>query len=664
MIASYVIAESLRSWLVLVSATRRRPCSLGATPSSAVVGWMHLRPSGTFGDARQISDERDSQLLCVCGKRCTSVTRLTQHQTSCEQFKVTSEQAPRWSASCHHCPWEDEGRASGSQPAAPESLGDSILKLARYRTVNGMSREAVEGVKATVKATMQRAHAQLKEKLASRLGHEAAGLEELVRGVFEAAGDLGSRDSELDALRSSDAYVKPVRRYLGSCPDSKEDFYAYDAPLDRNLETILPHVWEEIKSSATKMQHTVPRTTTEHSDELLIEDVWDGVEFQKFMIKVAIQPGQMPLVFMFYYDGLEVVNGLGQARSTHELGCFYGALLNLSSDKRMHRDYIRLATVCNERAISVCGMESVVAGPPTGPQSTPASWVEWMKRLDRGLTLQTPEGPRIFRGGTAIVAADTPAAAKLMGTKIAVGPSTKSICRNCHCIQTGGGHRQPNSFLASCQGWKRYCAGRSTSFRLRSTDDLRAYAKILQEVTVGKTTNAQLESWMQGQGVNTFHSALWKLPHFSSLTGCPIDLMHIWLEGVGRQNLGAISYWLKKECKASLYKLPDILKEVATSVGIPRSDFPYLTSSRIGHLYEGAKGGVPSTDCSFPGTAGQIAHVLLHIPAIFSSMVPSDKKKDAVWQMALLTCKDLPNSVAAFLFQIRPAGAGQKHLAS
>lgn len=144
---------------------------------------------------------------------------------------------------------------------------------------------------------------------------------------------------------------------------------------------------------------------------------------------------------------------------------------------------------------------------------------------------------------------------------------------------------------------------------------------------------------MQGQGVNTFHSALWKLPHFSSLTGCPIDLMHIWLEGVGRQNLGAISYWLKKECKASLYKLPDILKEVATSVGIPRSDFPYLTSSRIGHLYEGAKGGVPSTDCSFPGTAGQIAHVLLHIPAIFSSMVPSDKKKDAVWQMALLTCK-------------------------
>ena len=199
----------------------------GATRSSA----GRVIPSGTSGEAQQVTAERD--LLCVCGKRCASLGRLAVHQDSCEQFKA-AEHARRPSSSCHYCPWTDEGRASESV-LQQQSTQDSLLQLARYRTVSGMTRDSVEGVKACVKATMQRAHAQLKEKLASRLGHEAAGLEELVRGVFAEAGDLGGRDSELDVLRSSDAYVKPVRRYLGTCPESKEDFYAYDAPLDQNL---------------------------------------------------------------------------------------------------------------------------------------------------------------------------------------------------------------------------------------------------------------------------------------------------------------------------------------------------------------------------------------------------------------------------------------------
>ena len=42
-------------------------------------------------------------------------------------------------------------------------------------------------------------------------------------------------------------------------------------------------------------------------------------------------------------------------------------------DKRLglHRDYVRLATVCYEGAIGKCGMEKAVS-----------QWVEWMKELD------------------------------------------------------------------------------------------------------------------------------------------------------------------------------------------------------------------------------------------------------------------------------------------
>ena len=41
-------------------------------------------------------------------------------------------------------------------------------------------------------------------------------------------------------------------------------------------------------------------------------DMIDGVEFGRFYKRLDIQPGEMPLVFIFYYDGLEVVNGLDE----------------------------------------------------------------------------------------------------------------------------------------------------------------------------------------------------------------------------------------------------------------------------------------------------------------------------------------------------------------
>ena len=363
-----------------------------------------------------------------------------------------------------------------------------------------------------------------------------------------------------------------------------------------------------------------------------VDDVYDGMEFRRFMRRVKIRDGQVPLVFMFYYDGLEVVNGLGHAHGIHELGCFYWALLNLTPQSRMSRNNIRLATVCYKRAISVCGMERVVAGSSQAGECL--SWVQWMKVLNRGLTLNTPDGLRVFRGGSAILSADTPAAAELRGTKKAVGPYTKSICRNCHCAQTGGAHRRPCSFLAAlARGWN--LPNRSTPFRLRSIDDVHAYMAKLEAVKAGECTHSEVEAWMQDEGVNTFHGALWEMPHFSMFTGCPMDMMHIWLEGVARQGLGAVCYWLKRECKADLYKLPSLIASVAKRADRGISDFPFLSSSRVAKLAEGSEGGLPSTDCSFPGTAAQIGHFILYMTDILRPLVPETKRGDQVWQMAL-----------------------------
>ena len=575
-----------------------------------------------------------SDLQCECGRGFTTAVYKRQHQErgrGCQSHKEARNSAY-------------QGSTSTPPPIeisqAPSSM-DALLHLAKARVRHGTPRAVIEGMKRCLQDQMRAAHTRLTAKLQSGLGQQqAANLEELVQSVFDAASDLGARDSELNLLRSSPAYVKPVSRHLGKCPHTGEEFVAYDTPLDKNLETMFATgLWDEIKSgAATMMQSAASRPDElsaagpEFEQDRRIDDVYDGMEFRKFMCRVKIQDKQVPLVFMFYYDGLEVVNGLGAAHGIHELGCFYWALLNLTPRSRLSRSNIRLATVCYKRAIGVCGMERVVAGPSQAGECL--SWVQWMKVLNRGLTLNTPDGLTVFRGGTAILSADTPAAAELRGTKKSVGPSTKSICRNCHCAQTGGAHRQPCSFLAALeQKWK--LPGRSTPFRLRSIADVQAYMAKLTAVKDGACKHSELEAWMQDEGVNTFHGALWEMPHFSMFTGCPMDMMHIWLEGVARQGLGAVCYWLKRECSADLYKLPSMIAETAKRTGRGVSDFPHLNSSRVAKLAEGTEGGRPSTDCSFPGTAAQIAHFVLHMTDILRPLVPESKRGDQVWQMAL-----------------------------
>ena len=576
-----------------------------------------------------------SDLQCECGRGFTTAVYKRQHQErgrGCQSHKEARNSAY-------------QGSTSTPPPIeisqAPSSM-DALLHLAKARVRHGTPRAVIEGMKRCLQDQMRAAHTRLTAKLQSGLGQQqAANLEELVQSVFDAAADLGARDSELNLLRSSPAYVKPVSRHLGKCPHTGEEFVAYDTPLDKNLEAMFATagLWDEIKSgAATMMQSAASRPDElsaagpEFEQDRRVDDVYDGMEFRKFMCRVKIQDKQVPLVFMFYYDGLEVVNGLGAAHGIHELGCFYWALLNLTPRSRLSRSNIRLATVCYKRAIGVCGMERVVAGPSQAGECL--SWVQWMKVLNRGLTLNTPDGLTVFRGGTAILSADTPAAAELRGTKKSVGPSTKSICRNCHCAQTGGAHRQPCSFLAALeQKWK--LPGRSTPFRLRSIADVQAYMAKLTAVKDGACKHSELEAWMQDEGVNTFHGALWEMPHFSMFTGCPMDMMHIWLEGVARQGLGAVCYWLKRECSADLYKLPSMIAETAKCTGRGVSDFPHLSSSRVTHLGEGTEGGRPSTDCSFPGTAAQIAHFVLHMTDILRPLVPESKRGDQVWQMAL-----------------------------
>lgn len=521
----------------------------------------------------------------------------------------------------------------GNAPAHSRWDDELMLKMAEGR-LGTVPRDFVSDVKDQFRSTV----AALHEQVVSRVQpHLATGVdaESLLGDIFQVCEDLTIRNSELDRLRKSKAYVQPKRRYLGANPDSGEEFYAYDNPLDEVLEAMFatqPETFQDAKSFASRVTSEVLCTDEAFDPKIEIQDTVNGCAIGSFIKQLRITtPGGLVLLFIFYYDGLEVVSGLGQARLTHELGVFYWALVPLQQHYRLNSANLRMATLCYKRAISEVGMETVIHGRKEEQWDPDChAWGLWMKRLQKGLSLKTPDGELPCCGGTALLAADTPAAAECLGTKKSVGPATKSICRGCHCMQTAGEanspHRSPNSFLAGLPGWKDHCKGRKQNFPLRTDEDLRKFLSKAQAVLDGRMSRQALDDWLQSMGVNSFAGAL-------AGVGCPMDAMHILFEGIARQLLGALSYVVINKWGSSAFAIVKRLDEYAKSNSLCRNRLPHINSSRAQHLKEGEKGGLPSSDSSFPGTAMQVAEVILHVQEIFAPLVGLEHKGDPVWQV-------------------------------
>jgi hypothetical protein len=180
-----------------------------------------------------------------------------------------------------------------------------------------------------------------------------AGVEEVMENATSAWNAMMVRDAELKHIEGSDAYHKPARRSLGIRKDGTEAF-AYDGLVTDVLASKFkyqPKVWADVESSPRRWKGRGLRTSGEYDPKWTLEDTSDGYEFGKFVTKLVWEKeSAVPLVFILYYDGLEVCNGLGQSRGTHKLACFYWALVNINSVERFH--HIHLATLSAWRRTS------------------------------------------------------------------------------------------------------------------------------------------------------------------------------------------------------------------------------------------------------------------------------------------------------------------------
>ena len=561
-----------------------------------------------------------------CGQVFSSVGRLHQHveakheSSHAEESSTIHPQGPGFSS------------ADGVQEPVARWDDAFLTTLSEMRVCQHVPRDVTTTIKQEVAMQVSTIREQVLSRVRPHL-HAAIDPEALLGDIFMLCRDFTQRDSELDRLRRSPGYVQPKRRWLGKHDKSGEEFYAYDNPLDEALSAMWetqPHTFQDVLNFTEHVRNGKLRTDDSYDPSLKIEDTLDGSGTGSFIKQFPICVGGVILIFIFYYDGLEVVNGLGQARLTHELGCFYWALVPLKQEYRLNSVHLRLATVCYKRAISIVGMRTVIHGRPE-QQNDPTchAWGLWMKRLKSGYPFKTPIGERLGSGGTALLAADTPAAAECLGTKKSVGHSTKSICRSCHCEQCQGQadspHRSPNSFLAGLPGWKDHCKGRKQNFTLRGEKDLREYLKKGRAVLDGLMTWQAFQDWHQSMGVNDFAGAL-------ADVACPMDIMHIVFEGIARQMLGALSYVGISKWGWCPFDVGKRIAEFAAESGLARHELPYMNTSRIMHLGQGQERGLPSSDCSFPGTAGQIAKVILHVHDIFGPLA-KEHKKDPVWQV-------------------------------
>ena len=359
----------------------------------------------------------------------TTATALVKHVQFDHKPRESSTEDTHACEPCEVGAPQLDGVASG---AASSWEAQVLHRLAHARVINHTPRETVQDLKHSLREASLQMKRLVEEKIAPHLP-PGVSAHELIAEVFKAADTIMPRDAELEDLRTSRAYVKPVQRPLGvvrggGANEVVEEFFAYDAPLEETLEKMFStdsESWEDVRTFPERISRHL-RSQDAFADNIVITDITHGSEFGQFMLRLQIKGSDIPLVFMFYYDGLEVVNGLGQARTTHELACFYWALVNVRQQHRMHPARVRLASVCYKRALASdkVGFDAVL-------NKGYSSWGESMARLATGITLATPDGPRCFRGGMAIVVADTPAAAELAGTKKAVGPTTKSICRGC-----------------------------------------------------------------------------------------------------------------------------------------------------------------------------------------------------------------------------------------
>jgi len=406
--------------------------------------------------------------------------------------------------------------------------------------------------------------------------------------------------------------VVPRRRALSGEREDGEESYMYDIPLEESLQ-------REAFYNPDFAQHMKDwRDRPPHADGSLTS-MQDGRASQKHPeLGNTTYVGPARLAFCHYYDDVEVTNPIGVARTKHKLGLHYAMLLNVPPHLRSELDVIFLVGVVLKTTQDASGIGEVVQGAKDESQDG-TSFGASLRRFNQpgGLTFTIPEGSSerhtAFRGWLLVVAADTLAAAELIGFKMSWGPKVKGLCWQCNAgCETGIHHAA--SFLPPKPN------GPVMRLIPRTADDYRNQRRHYRSLTPGERN-----AYQASIGVTTFRHAYTRVPLFQVVEYVPRDCMHVELEG----NLKVHAYGLLYVATKKYHWFTRIqLNNAIARFPFLRDQPPRIPITSL----KGKKGMLPKKNGSISMTSGQMLQFVIHSVEIMRPLMSSAAQASPEWK--------------------------------
>ena len=239
----------------------------------------------------------------------------------------------------------------------------------------------------------------------------------IVRDVIEddfflkAQEELNTQYKRNKYLTRNMQYVAPVEILLNKSEVEKgkrKDVLHY-VPLEAAMKNLLE---DRSFIQMFRREKNRQRSTTEDGK---ISDIQDGM-LMKTNLFFQQNPGAM--AFLFYSDGVELVNPLGAARGTYKVVQVFYTLVNIPKNQRSQIDKLQLAMIFKEKLLKKYPYEVIYK-----------KMVEDLLKLEVGIVVNIPE-PTTFKVGILLHSADNLEAHLLGGFNGSF--SSKSVCRWCH----------------------------------------------------------------------------------------------------------------------------------------------------------------------------------------------------------------------------------------
>ena len=202
------------------------------------------------------------------------------------------------------------------------------------------------------------------------------------------------------------------------------------------------------------------------------------------------------LRLLFYYDDVNINNPL--TNKLHKLSFFYYQLANIKPIYRSKLKSVHLLAICKTSYMKKYGINAIFS-----------PIVEDLKILANGHPFQIYGGVLRLRGSLLALLADIPACQLCGGFKEGVGGAFRK-CRVCHATF----ERIQELFIEE-------------DFNLRTKEDHALHVELVENAP----TNFLKEFYSKKCGV-TFRSKLMEAPFFDVTQQLPMDIMHVFLEGV------------------------------------------------------------------------------------------------------------------------------------